>query len=651
MSSPGYLSIGQTTALKVEKAPTATSSSTQGLISATNSSPFTSTPIVISSGSTGLSGGQRLSTGYQTTSSYPSSQQYGSPTTISPSPATVTRPGKSAKDLLLSNDLEARAETQLMRKSQQVVMPSSFSGSTDQGSNYGGKFDTRLTNPGRPDVFQSSYVQRDTVGGRDTFGNSGGFGSNGMNNMNFNNFQYIAELERNMAELRMEYNNLKRSTLHNERQINQYSKELEYLQDENGRLRGDLHKMEQLKAQYEEVSLELDRMKADRDFHNEQHLNLRKELLEIVKQEYELDSLRREKNFIENELKNYKEKSVIYEKQIDELTILAKRPVSKTANDGSDKQEHYYAKKILELETKLKETKKANDELRHENNNYKAGIKSNLDESRINEAGFRATTPDSLLEQVNLLKKKNESLKKENEIIRRELKNSGGSDVPKFGGSSEGNADSRIKELQKQIEALTRKNMKLEEDALLGGMGGGSLEVMELKMKLEEANRQIAKLKSGASSGSFIADGRQASSYDEKLQKMVSDLLEQVNTLKQEKEELMMTGSGGGDSRVTKLLSENSQLRTERDRLKLKVEELQSQLEQKSKELEILRSSGTVGADSEALAKVLETNARLHSEIAKLQEKMRIMDSMNMSVTHGGGNNSMLTPYSQFMMN
>lgn len=623
-----------------------TTGGTTGYTSNTSSSPFTQTPITITSGSSGLPSSQRLSSGgLQTSQSYSAANytsaaggQFGS---------TATKPGKSAKDFLLSNDLEARAETQHMRKSQQALLPSSMTGTTDSGS-YSGKFDTRLTNPNRPDVFQSSYVQRDSMG-RDTFGAGGNMGA--AANMNFNNFQYIAELERNMAELRMEYNNQKRTSMHNDRQLTQYAKELEYLQDENGRLRNDLHRMEQLKAQFDEVSLELERMKSDRDFHNEQHLNLRKELLEIVKQEYELDSLRREKVFIEGELKNYKEKSVIYEKQLDELTILAKRPVTKSATDGSDKQEHYYAKKILELETKLKETKKNNDELRHENTSYKAGIKNNLDESRINEAGFRATTPDSLLEQVNLLKKKNESLKKENEIIRRELKNGGGGDVPKFGGSSEGNADSRIKELQKQIELLTRKNMKLEEDALLGGMGmgGGSLEAMELKMKLEEANRQIAKLKSGAASGSFM-DNRGASSYDDKLQKMVTDLLEQVSTLKQEKEDLLHSGAGGSDPRVSRLLTENGELRTERDRLKMKVQELQSQLEQKRNELEILRSSGSVGADSEALAKVLETNARLHAEIAKLQEKMRIMDSMNMSVTQGGGNNSMLTPYSQFMM-
>jgi chromosome segregation ATPase len=482
------------------------------------------------------------------------------------------------------------------------------------------------------------------MSGRDTFGNGGGFNPN----MNFNNFQYIAELERNMAELRMEYNNLRRTTMGNERQLTQYSKELEYLQEENGRLRNDLHKAEQLRAQLEEVSLELERMKADRDFHNEQHLNLRKELLEIVKQEYELDSLRREKVFIEGELKNYKEKSIIYEKQIDELTILAKRPVSKSNSDGSDKQEHYYAKKILELETKLKEFKKQNDELRHENSNYKAGIRTNLDESRLNEAGgFRATTPDSLLEQVNLLKKKNETLKKENDILRKERGNGG--DAPKFaGGVSDGNADNKIKELQKQIENLTRKNIKLEQDYMISS---GGLEAMELKTKLEEAQRQIAKLKSQPSQGgSFLMDNGMGGGYNDKLQKMVNDLLEENNQLKQQNNELMSSiPEGSSEARVARLTNENIELRAERDRMRHQILDLKNQIEVKDTEIQILKSATTgEGANSDAMYKLMETNQRLLTALTDMQEKMRIMESMNMSVTQGG---SMLLPHSQFMAN
>jgi chromosome segregation ATPase len=649
--SSNYLQIGQTTSVNVQRAGASPAPIT---ISNTSPPPL---PLVIGSNTLQPS---ISSPSYNTSppivlTSSPTTQPYSSTYIASSVGVPPTTSGKSAKDFLLGNNLEGKAEMQNMRKSQQVYLQNLPSASAMRDEIGGQKFESRITNPGRDiGMHQSSYV------GRDTMGSNPSSYQAMMSEMKFNNFQYIAELERNVAELRMESNNNKRQAASTERQISQLTKELEYLQDENGRLRTDLHKFEQLRAQLEEVTLELERMKADRDFHNEQHLNLRKEMLEIVKQEYEIESLRREKVFLDGELKNYKEKAVIYEKQIDELTILAKRPVSKGANiDGSDKQDHYYAKKILELETKLKDMKKSNDELRHENATYKAGIKDDLNVSKLTDVNFRATTPDSLLEQVNLLKKKNESLKKENEIIRRELKNQNGG--PSDGVRQSGfdaNADNRIKELQKQIEQLTRKNLKLEEDMMIGGGGatGSSIEVMELRMKLDEANRQIAKLKTQASTGSFMQE-KPSSDYAEKMQRMIADYLDQINHLRQENEELKSglgasAGFGGGanDARVNKLRSENEELRIERDALRQKVQDLQSKLEFKEKEIDLLKSSTVPGADNEGLIRLMETNQRLVGEIAKLQENMRKMESsMNMSLTQGG-NNSMLNPYSQFMM-
>lgn len=160
-------------------------------------------------------------------------------------------------------------------------------------------------------------------------------------------------------------------------------------------------------------------MKEDRDFHNEQHINLRNEILGIVKQEYELDSIKREKIFIEDELRAYKEKTLIYEKQLDELNILAKRPVSQTANGGNP-QEHYYAKKIMELETQNKAIVEARDKLRFENNALKKGLKDgNMSRDGIMDQSVLDT--DAVAGQLQSIKRKNDSLKRENEIIRREL--------------------------------------------------------------------------------------------------------------------------------------------------------------------------------------------------------------------------------------
>lgn len=664
--SQNYLSVGQNTGMRVENGTT---------------SGYSPPIVITSTGSTGI--GSYSPTSFGVTSGTSSSMQgtlpvsnstggviyppsiasamsangYSSVTSNTTQTHSLSGGGKSAKDLIMGNTLEAKAEMANMRKSQQMYLTTLGNATAMREEIGGGKFDTRITNPSR-DMAQSSYVSRDTVG---SVGGMNAMMSNQisnqmanmMNDMKFTNFQYIAELERNLGEMRMENNNLKRSQASSDRQLSQMTKEMEYMQEENQRLRSELHKLEQVRVQLEEVTLELDRMKADRDFHNEQHLNLRKELLEIVKQEYELDSLKREKVFIEGELRNYKEKSVIYEKQIDELTILAKRPVSKGTGDGTDKQEHYYAKKILELETKLKDTKKAHDDLKRENDNFKVGMKGGLDESKLTAMDFRASTPDNLMEQLNLLKKKNESLKKENEIIRRELKNlNPNADANLSRAVGGGNdSDARIRELQKQIEQLTRKNLKLEEDLLTGGAMGGSgssMEVLELRNRLEDARKEIARLRNGQSN--FSGSGDQ-----EHMRQMMSDYLEEIGALRKENEDLKRNGGGGGGfggfgTGDSKLRAEIESLRAERDQLKYKVAELQSQLEVKNHQIETLKSQ-TAGPDQDGLLKLVETNHRLVSEINKLQERMRQMEgSMNNSISQFGGNNSVLNPASQFMM-
>ena len=656
-SGKNYLSVGQTASFKVESQQNGTSNPIViGSSSPTyNTNSYTSStqnPIQITSNTNQYNGMRSYSQNIGSSNPVSSYGNYGTGANSYVTSGQIAYPSnsnpstvKSAKDYLLGNNsLEGKGEIQHMKQSQQVI-PSSG----------GNKFESKIMNTNRysggmEGMSQSNYLGRDTFGsiGQGTNGNIGG-----DSGMKFNNFQYIAELERNLGELRMEANTLKRTNMSNERQLTQYNKELEYIQDENNRLRQELHKLEQVRAQLEEVTTELERMKADRDFHNEQHLNLRKELLDIVKQEYEIDSLRREKVFLDGELKNYKEKSVIYEKQIDELTILAKRPISKNSEDGGDKQEHYYAKKILELETKMKEIKKVNDELKHENTNFKAGMKNNLDESKLTDfGGMRGSTPDSLLEQINLLKKKNESLKKENEIIRRELKSLGSTSNTSTAG---GDSDGRIKELQAKVDQLSKKNRKLEEDMINMGGNGNNNEVIELRMKLDEANRQIQRLKTmNNGDESYINDGGRSTGYEEKLQKMIGDYLEEINILRSENEDLKKPGKYGGgsnDEKLSQLRNENEELRMEKSQLQSKLQEAQSLLEIKKREIEILKSTASgSGADTDALMKLMETNQRLVTEMTKMQENLRKLDtSANMSYTIGGGNNSVL-PYSQLMM-
>jgi len=255
-------------------------------------------------------------------------------TTIRPASIRTTQrtEGRTARDLLMKPGFEAQAEAQNMKISQYDKV----SEYNRQSQAYDGN--VRLTmQEGRQSTLAptpnmchpqekitSTYIP---------------------NNQAYNNSsaQYISELERNIGEMKLEANHLKRTIAANEREIEELKKEMNHVQDENRSLLDDLSHLGNIKNQYEDISTELERMCADRDFHNEQHINLRNEILSIVKQEYEIESLKREKTFLSEELAAYKEKALIYEKQIDELNILAKRPVSQSAQ-GTEQEERYYAK-------------------------------------------------------------------------------------------------------------------------------------------------------------------------------------------------------------------------------------------------------------------------------------------------------------------
>jgi predicted RNase H-like nuclease (RuvC/YqgF family) len=91
--------------------------------------------------------------------------------------------------------------------------------------------------------------------------------------------------------------------------------------------------------------MEYGKVKEDRDFHCKQHVELKKDMLGIVKQEYQVESLKREKEYLENEIKSYEERCLIYEKQIEEFALLAQKPLSIISNSSNNRDsDHYYAK-------------------------------------------------------------------------------------------------------------------------------------------------------------------------------------------------------------------------------------------------------------------------------------------------------------------
>ena len=313
-----------------------------------------------------------------------------------------------------------------------------------------------------------------------------------------------------------------------ERQIEQQDKENQYLQEENKNLLNELNILGNMKVKLEETSLELERMSSDRDFHNEQHINLRNEILGIVKQEYEVESLKRERAFLQEELNSYKEKALIYEKQIDELTIVAKRPVTQNAV-GDKNEERYYAKKIMEVEGKFKSICEERDKLKFENTRLKNGLKETTSHLKTENQSNHETSfvdADQIANQLEFIKRKNESLKRENDIIRRELSSLKENNYKFQGGDHE-----MMEAIQSQVEVLRKKNTKLEEELMSHNMG--STNGRMLQTELDEAKKEIQRLRMNTSSGNL-----NNSINDSKAHNMLRGYLEQIDQLQEENENL-----------------------------------------------------------------------------------------------------------------
>ena len=75
----------------------------------------------------------------------------------------------------------------------------------------------------------------------------------------------------------------------------------------------------------------------------------------------------------------------------------------------------------MELETKLKEVKDINEKLTFENGNLVKGIQTANPQSRGGNFDTDLSNPNAVAEELRQIKRKNDSLKRENEIIRREL--------------------------------------------------------------------------------------------------------------------------------------------------------------------------------------------------------------------------------------
>lgn len=105
-----------------------------------------------------------------------------------------------------------------------------------------------------------------------------------------------------------------------------------------------------LKQQLEELKFELKKTQGERDFHQQSHLELRKSLSAKGTAEFEVAQLKRELGFKDGEVERLLARNKELEDSLSELMLFAEKP----RGEGSENVEAFFARRIVDLEAKLR---------------------------------------------------------------------------------------------------------------------------------------------------------------------------------------------------------------------------------------------------------------------------------------------------------
>ena len=449
--------------------------------------------------------------------------------------------------------------------------------------------------------------------------------------------EYIGKIERQLGDQRVEGGHLKKQLMDLESRHKDLGTQYNMLSTEFSNLRREYDALCAVKGELHATQLELEKMKTEKDFHHEQHLMLRRDLLNQLNKDYENDQLKREKNFVENELRASKEKSLILEKQIEELLVFAQRP--KENEEGG--REFFFAKKIVKLEDDLERTTAERNQFKFEVDQLKQGIRAinhNADDSKmdshtqemLNDTRLEGGT-DGLLDQLKHLKRKNDMLSKENQLIRKELDSSL---LNRKSAPSEAfnNDHYMMEDLKQENHNLKQKIDKLQEVLAKGAGGRGGDEKLELI--LEQTKMELMKLRE-ENTALRVQGPNAGNNIDERLTKEITEFYEKIARLEKDNEDLRRRSLAGNNnnSEVVKLQKENKMLKEENKTMRSRIELLQKKLDEREREIRENRLGNVCddqGAhvNSDNLNNLMEANERLMKQMHKMQGQLNRHDSI-----------------------
>lgn len=278
-----------------------------------------------------------------------------------------------------------------------------------------------------------------------------------VKSQNNNLVHAMSELDRDVSALRVENSKLRQSLNDLEYELDNAKQQLDIEKNKAESLANDLENHQELRDKVDELTLEVQKLEGERDYHHKNHVDLRKELYNKTNAEFQINKLKRELFYRNEEHTTIKERCAELEWQINELLVFAEKP----RNEKQNNAETFYAKKIVELENTIKKLKDEKFEIENFHNtslDNRRGLFSGTDISKADKPSDIGRITQL---EVETLKRKIDTLKSENEFMKRQLENARGAKrADSFSGMERDNH--MAKDYIKQIEDLKAEVRRLK---------------------------------------------------------------------------------------------------------------------------------------------------------------------------------------------
>ena len=368
----------------------------------------------------------------------------------------------------------------------------------------------------------------------------------------------IGELETELGQIRIENEKNKQLINDFEFEIGNKNQQLDIENKKVLNLMKELNDCQELRDRLDESIFEIQKLENERDFHHKNHVDLRKELYQKTNNEFQLNQLKRDLHYKNEEFGSLKERCVALEKQIDELLVFAEKP----RNEKQTTTETFYAKKIVDLERVIKNLKEEKFELEnfYGNKIERSQRDSNTTQEKNKDFGRNHLEMETFKMKLETSKRENTLLKKQLDQARSNALNN--SRTSRNDSTNNLKYQAMIKRYMKQIEELRQENRILNEKKnTFQNPNPNQNNSFEIKKKIEMQQKRINILM------------EEKMDLERKIENLNNELKRKDKMLIESKK----NGNSGENEKMRRLMEANMRMTEEINRLQEQFRKMESQ--------------------------------------------------------------------------